>query len=770
MKHIKKLVGIILLFSLTNFSIQAESVHFGDYTTPGVITPDLVIIGGNLDLKDSCTVEGDLKIIGGYVSVASDNSSATTVDLYVNGDLYVTNTNVTGNMSAKIDIPTGKLVVTGEVYTRSEEDTAWIRAKYGIQAGRIETSGAGDAYVLAHISSEGGSIEVENDIVTNSGADGRVQTDWGNLRAGSIYTKGKGNADVRVGFSIHVRGPIIASSEEGYALVVAAINEDGGVLAAYSIKTTASITASVYAGSFPSNYSGHIDVVGDIVTTSSWETADVWVEEDGYIKAGSISTHGYDSSAVQAGSFIDVKGDINTYSKIASGKIKSANSSISARNITVFQQASDWAVDAGTSITARGDIVLKSDLGQASMYARGGDIIAQSISTRSYGYSGINDDGGSIVVSGPISAISLNSSADVVTEFDLDAGSVYTNGLGGSVGNVSGIACFGATGKCEVKGPIETRASTHQTGVEAPGDILAQSITSVGFNNAYIKSSNGSIMVDGDIRTHSLIGDAYVRALNGNINAQKIRTEAPASKDDSIQAAVGSAHFEFVPTTTDAAITIKDAEFTIDHDREWNTILTLQGTCTINGNGHLLRFSDSGGIIVDSNATLILKNIKMSKLGGETIRCIDNTGTFSLYDVTWSQTTDFAFKNGSLEIIGNFAILGAGTEFSYESTQVSTIRENAEFTISRGVTFNYNTGADTRLAMTDHTSRLYFDGANLEATEDIRLADGTIVIDNESTFNVLATKTITLVAASLAYEHHVGSNLRLTGAGLFAAS
>ena len=45
------LAGLCLL--ALSFSVHAEDVTYGDYTTPGFTDPDLIIIGGNLDLKDS---------------------------------------------------------------------------------------------------------------------------------------------------------------------------------------------------------------------------------------------------------------------------------------------------------------------------------------------------------------------------------------------------------------------------------------------------------------------------------------------------------------------------------------------------------------------------------------------------------------------------------------------------------------------------------------------------------------------------------------------
>ena len=88
----------LLVSLLSFFTVQAEHIQYGDYTdaSAGFFDGDLVIIGGNLDINKSFTINGDLKIISGKVNVVNDTAGTSTTDLYVEGDLIVTNTESSG--------------------------------------------------------------------------------------------------------------------------------------------------------------------------------------------------------------------------------------------------------------------------------------------------------------------------------------------------------------------------------------------------------------------------------------------------------------------------------------------------------------------------------------------------------------------------------------------------------------------------------------------------------------------------------------------------
>jgi hypothetical protein len=500
---------------------------------------------------------------------------------------------------------------------------------------------------------------------------------------------------------------------------------------------------------------GYIDVSGDIVTTGSWATGYV-KSGDSFIKADNISTDAYSDGSVHATSYIDAKGDIVTRGGTLADVV-ATNNYLKAKSVSTKGDG-----NSSVFVSVNGNIEVKESIttsctgsGNAYVLSSGGDVIAGSMQTSSGSGDAYLSSAGTVDVRGSIKTKSDSGAGYVsTTGSKLKAGSILTYAPGGT-------GYLSSSGDIEVFDTIKTIGGGASY-VTATDSITARSIATSG-SSGYVNSTNGSITVIEDITTLSASTSAYVRALSGSINAQKIRTQAPTGQDDSIQAASGSANFELDLVTSNAALIIKDAEFSLDHDYNWNTQLTLQGTCTINGNGNLLSLESSGEIIVDASATLFLKNIKISGISSQKVKCTDNTGTIKVDDVVWVQTGNTTFANGKIQVVGGFLINGPNTQFSYQSTQVSSISQNAEFTIGRGVTFSYNTGNNSRLTMSNNTSRLHFDGSTLYAAQNIRLATGTLVFDNDVTFNSPTGKTITLIAASLEYDHHVGSKLNVIG-------
>ena len=747
----KFVISFLCCLMVFNF-VRAENVHYGDYTTPGVITPDLVIIGGNLDLKDSFTVQGDLKIVGGKILIESDNSSTRTVDLYVDGDLIVTNTNDTGELDASISIPTGRLIVAGEIFTHSDESDAYVSAKYGMKAGRIEASGLDSAY----IESSNGSIEVEEDIFTKSDFSGHVRAY--HIRAGAIYTNGKGTTSsyVYADGSIDVRGEIITRCEEGPAYVKAAETIPGDLKAG-------SIYTNGYSGSYiecgDTGVTGNISVANDIVTTSSFSTQ--YVDANGYIEAANISTHGYSHGFVKSTSYIDVLGDITTFARhSASDASVTADSYIKAKNISARGGVTS-RLTAGTYLSVRGSIVLESSGATGSnIQTTAGDLKAGSISiSTASGLADVDCDGGDLLVDGTIYIKSTTSTAEVLSQGHIKARSIFADGSAGAR-----VMCSNSDSDIIVKDDIKTKSSTGNAYVSTTRDIEARSISTEG-TIAYVTATNGSITVREDIKTNASTGASYVKAPSGDINAQKIQTIAAVGQDDAIEAASGSAHFQFVPTQDDAAITIKDSEFSFDRDQEWKTVMTIKGTCTIDGNGHVLTLGSGGGITVDASATLYLKNINLHKVSAQVVKCTDNTGTIKVDNVVWKQSQDTEFANGKFEVVGDFVVKGPGTEFAYQSTQVSTISSDSSWSFCRGVTLKYNTGAESRIAMTDESSRFVLDGAILELTQNMRLTKGTLGIENKIYIDASPGRNLyygnTVLADNLHFDKNVDSWLKV---------
>jgi len=786
MKQLKIFVGACLIAVCfgTWGNSYADHVHayVGDYTTPGVFDGELTIIGGNLDVKHSLTINADLKIISGKVIVASDNPLTTTVNLFVHGDLIVTNTETSGEIDATITVSTGRLMVTGEIFTRSTEGQASIMGRYGIQAGKIETAGKKDSI----IDSPNGDIDVVGDIFTKSLADAHIKA-YGNIKAAAIFTDGDGmlfdevrshrmfvfgvgddgtpaeTAYIEAGGSIDVGGMIVTKSKYGSAYVEAAL-EESGYIRADSIFTDGKTDAYVRVVS----NAGYIEVLNDIVTKSYIAEADV-VVDDGYLHVGNVSTEGADLANISASDYINARGDIKTTSTSGSGVVVSSGDpgTINAKSITTSAKTEAYVLSAGGIDVVEAIATESFEQGDASVKVEpgSGSIKAGSIRTKANdGIADVVSTGGNIEVKRTINTYSEQDVAEVHSiGGDVFAENIYTDAYG------SAKIWASVTSDVIVEDVIRAKSRAGIAPVEALGEIVARAITIDAYSDGYIKSSNGSITVKEDISIRSETGDAYVEALNGNITAQRIRTMAPAGQDDYIQAKVGTARFMFVLNEEDSAKTLKDAEFDFDADHECDTMITFTGTCVLNGKGHQLVFGPNGGFIVANGSTLYIHNLELKNIWGTSIRCNDAAGTIHCNDVIWTQTSNYSWDVGTLEVDGSFVINGPGTRFTYASSQASTIRKNAMVAFNPLVTVDYNTGDATRLAMVDETSRCNFNGSTLYVSQDVQFTKGTLAFDNKVTFSIPTGKTVTFgdgnAANNIGLEYHVSSNLNKVGDG-----
>lgn len=772
---------MLLVFSLP---LRSEYHQFDDFTTPGVMTPDLVIIGGDLDLKDSFTVQGDLKIIDGKVSLVSDNILATTVDLHVHGDLFVTNMLAAGD--ATINIPHGRLFVAGEIFTYSEDGDAWILGGSGIQAGRIETAAADDAYIKTY----SGSITVEGGIVTSAGADGYVDagsqgispTVSLDLVAASVSVNAgsgdpTGAASIMAGGSVLVNGPIFARGERGDTSLTCAYNFDGGIEAGSIHLSAVGDTMITDDGGF----NAYLDVRGDVVSTSSSAGgfsggyADIDFSS-GYVKAGNIALSGYRGASIDAQDYIDVAGDIktrgmapkslfgaNAYVYVNSGYLK-------AGSVTTY--GSDDAYVEADSIEVAGEINTSSisdplfGTVEAYVLSNDGGISAGSIKT----YCDVSDghvEGDWIDVVGDIRTNARNFANIFAFDF-IKAENIYTNTLSTYDGGNGQADVQCSLGYISVQDVIGLRG--FDAYLSAQGDINARSIITRGDSDplggggpGYVASSQGDITVVEDIDTEGL-ANAEITANNGSIYAQKIKVP---NGNNVTQAVSGNANFELVLDESIDNNNLTDCEFSFDRDRVLDGILYFSGDNIINGRGHHLSFDDAAQFIVLPNASLTLRNIELKNVDGNDIRCSSDTGTISFENVTLWMDDDVSFQNGSMNLLGDLTLRGTERVFSYESSQPCVISSNATLFVDRSATFKYDTGDEGRLQMTDETSRIHLDGSVLQATQDLRLTKGTLLADNRVTCSAEVGTTIYFgdgsTANNLNFEWGEMAKLKLAG-------
>lgn len=149
-------------------------------------------------------------------------------------------------------------------------------------------------------------------------------------------------------------------------------------------------------------------------------------------------------------------------------------------------------------------------------------------------------------------------------------------------------------------------------------------------------------------------------------------------------------HLGSTEITSDSNLYFDNAQ-----DIEFHNTFHLEGTWTfsnqnmIEGNGNIIFLEEGGNIVVEQGSSLLLKNMIIQKVSDVNIRCLDNSTTLSLQDVTYVQDGNYSFSIGVLHILGNFELSGTHT-FVYESAQTSTIFSNAKLKLDEGLTFSFD--------------------------------------------------------------------------------
>ncbi len=161
-------------------------------------------------------------------------------------------------------------------------------------------------------------------------------------------------------------------------------------------------------------------------------------------------------------------------------------------------------------------------------------------------------------------------------------------------------------------------------------------------------------------------------------------------------------------------------------------------------NGNLLDLSNGGELVVGSSCTLHIKNAQIKGIVGSNIRCVDNTSSLILENITWVQESDYQFESGSILFKQDVELCGNGV-FAYQTMETSTICEWSCLSLDLGITFSYDplmTGTQLAplnlITFADTSARLKLNGAMFWAVNGIELASGTILIKNNST---LASET-----------------------------
>jgi hypothetical protein len=482
------------------------------------------------------------------------------------------------------------------------------------------------------------------------------------------------------------------------------------------------------------------------------------------ITAGAISTDGYTSAIVTCSTNIDVMGDIITKSENGPANILMDYGNIWAVNVTTSANGLA-SVRAYNGIDVKRNLYAYSLTDSAYVDLTGtGTIKAFRVNTLAYKDAGIKTTSGDIKVIGVIRTKSTSGPANIeTTDGNIKAECIFSQGSTSAYVKSSWL-------DIDVKDIVSVSSGSGNAYVSADNDLKAILVETNANNSGYVTALQGDIDVKTDIRTTSLAGAAYVKASNGNVVARTIKATGASGFDNSVQSASGSGKFMLFPNSNETSKTIKDADFYLDTDRTWKTSMTIEGTCTLNGNGNKLLLSDVGGFVVSAGGSLTLKNILIEDLGGNVIRCENNTGDLFMRDVTLTQSSDVVWSTGTLQIFGNCNVKskeGLTTTFTYDSTATSTIHQNSELTMRDGATFCYATTNPGRLAMIDSSSRIKLDNGELHAFENLTLTNGTLVVEREGTVMIRSGKTMSFgngnAADNFVSEYHLRSQFVVDG-------
>jgi len=189
----------------------------------------------------------------------------------------------------------------------------------------------------------------------------------------------------------------------------------------------------------------------------------------------------------------------------------------------------------------------------------------------------------------------------------------------------------------------------------------------------------------------------------------------------------------------------------MEGNMELSSTLTFDGNCILNGNDNVLSLGTGAELIVESGATLKLKDLTIKGVKETNISCVDDTSLLVLENVNWLQDEDFVFAQGAFHIAEKVT-LGGVKKFTYQTSQTSTIQSNAYLRLDYGSTFSYDPPiADSGLlAFEDNQSRFIVRGATVHTTvTGMQMTSGKfIVIDDcvltsESQYNPIVDETFT---------------------------
>ncbi len=168
---------------------------------------------------------------------------------------------------------------------------------------------------------------------------------------------------------------------------------------------------------------------------------------------------------------------------------------------------------------------------------------------------------------------------------------------------------------------------------------------------------------------------------------------------------------------------------------------TFSGVAILDGHGKNLLLNQLGNIVVEKGSCLCLKNIVIKGISGNAIRCLDDKAQIVFDLVRWEQSGDYSFTQGSFRIDSRLDIRKTFT-FSYESSQQSTITDDATLRIGPRATLSYNPSMQSQslLVLDGDDAKIALKNATLHAgVNGLQLTKGLLEVRGDCYFSSDAT-------------------------------
>jgi len=117
--------------------------------------------------------------------------------------------------------------------------------------------------------------------------------------------------------------------------------------------------------------------------------------------------------------------------------------------------------------------------------------------------------------------------------------------------------------------------------------------------------------------------------------------------------------------------------------------MTFNGDCTIQGNGNRLNLVSGGNIIVAPNSLLRFKNVIVTGMMGNNIRCNDDSSKITFDTVHGVLNGNYSFTTGSIMFMNSVDFRGPYV-WGYQTNITSTIGQNSLLSFDLGLTLSYS--------------------------------------------------------------------------------